>query len=78
MNQLTHWLDASNVYGSDHEEASLLRLKSGGQLKSSNLGQEVMLPRCSKFPDLEEELEGCHGQPCNEDCFAGGKLIHFD
>lgn len=33
MNQLTHFLDHSNVYGSDNEEATALRTLKNGALK---------------------------------------------
>ena len=74
MNQITHWLDASNVYGSDDHEADLLRSKreSGGKLKVTTDGGEDMLPKCNRFSDLKSESEVCHNQPCNSDCFAGG------
>ena len=35
MNQITHWLDGSNVYGSDPIRAGALRTFSGGLLKTS-------------------------------------------
>ena len=74
MNQITHWLDASNVYGSDDHEADLLRSKreSGGKLKVTTDGGEDMLPKCNRFSDLKSESEVCHNMPCNDDCFAGG------
>ena len=73
MNQITHWLDASNVYGSDDHEAKLLRSKKGGgKLKVTTNGGEDMLPKCNRFSDLESESEVCHNMPCNSDCFAGG------
>jgi hypothetical protein len=72
MNQITHWLDASNVYGSDDHEADLLRSKSGGKLKVTTMGGEDMLPKCNRFSDLESESEVCHNQPCANDCLAGG------
>ena len=71
MNQLTHWLDASNVYGSDDDEADLLRLHSGGKLKVSEIDGYNMLPKCNEFTELDDGLEACH-QPCKETCFAGG------
>ena len=57
MNQITHWLDASNVYGSDDHEADLLRSKSGGKLKVTTKGGEDMLPKCNRFSDLESESD---------------------
>lgn len=35
VNQLTHWLDASTVYGSDEEESRSVRLGRNGLLKTS-------------------------------------------
>ena len=32
VNQITAWLDGSNVYGSDEDEATKLRLLGGEQL----------------------------------------------
>jgi hypothetical protein len=48
MNQITHWLDASSIYGSNNHEAEELRENSGGKLKigifkGTRLG---MLPSC--------------------------------
>ena len=88
MNQLTHWLDASNVYGSDDHEAKLLRSGSGGKLKVTNEGNEDMLPKCDKYPELMETaknendkkgLEVCHTEPpnCGKDCFAGGTYFQI-
>ncbi len=36
MNQITGFIDASNVYGSDDGEARLLRLGRGGRLRVSD------------------------------------------
>ena len=39
LNEITGWIDASNVYGSDHERANALRkLDGSGQLKTSKKG----------------------------------------
>ncbi len=35
VNQITHWLDSSNVYGSDEEEAARIRTFSDGLLATS-------------------------------------------
>ena len=72
MNQITHWLDASNIYGSADHEALILRSQNGGKLKVTKDGN--MLPRCTNFADLNDGLESCHNtdMTCGNDCFAGG------
>ena len=74
MNQFTHWLDASNVYGSNDQDSEKLRLGSGGKLKFSTQNGQDMLPLCSEFSELNDKytgIEACN-QPCGEDCFAAG------
>ena len=44
VNQITHWLDSSNVYGSDEEEAHGLRVRIGGLLKTSRFNGNDRLP----------------------------------
>ncbi len=36
MNQLTHWLDGSQIYGHKEDLASRLRERVGGRLKEIN------------------------------------------
>ena len=45
VNQITAWLDGSNVYGSDEEEALKLRLLGGGRLRVTRVqvGKRVKL-----------------------------------
>ncbi|ODM96552.1 Chorion peroxidase [Orchesella cincta] len=43
MNALTHWIDASNIYGSTDEQTRQLRLFQGGLLRFSELGDGKML-----------------------------------
>ena len=45
MNQITHWLDSSNVYGSGNSDARNLRSFRGGRLRSERgLNGAEMLP----------------------------------
>ena len=50
MNQITHWLDLSAVYGSTNHEVETLRKKQGGQLKDSGKTsiKKGSLPTCKK------------------------------
>ena len=88
MNQITHWLDGSNIYGSEHEEAENLREKRDGLLKSTTKGRNEMLPQCDQTPLLtlenertneDEPMEACRGCPRQDSCsghsccFIGGK-----
>ena len=84
MNQITHWIDASNVYGSTKHELDLLRSFRDGLLKVSD-ADDTMLPKCDENSKFEEEdgLEACHG-PCDHkkgsentkgNCFGAGKAI---
>ena len=81
MNQITHWIDASNVYGSSKHELDLLRSKKDGLLKVAKENDE-MLPKCNENPSMEDELEACHG-PCDKKignpntkgtCFGAGDM----
>ena len=65
INQITHWLDASNVYGSKESESRKLRAFTGGLLRTQNApdgGQ--LLPR-----DTEKECVGS----ASTRCFLAGK-----
>ena len=45
INQITHWLDSSNVYGSDAEEGERLRSHRSGLMKTSRASDgSVLLP----------------------------------
>ncbi|XP_059081531.1 peroxidase-like [Tigriopus californicus] len=63
MNQITHWLDSSNVYGSNEEEADRLRSKVNGLLKTDfdPSGKELL-------PTNENESD-CKG---DKKCFLAG------
>jgi len=85
MNQITHWLDASNIYGSDEHETKLLRLFRNGQLKvTSQSGSKYgNLPTCSQNfnphggasrEDIAEACDECSGQNKGPDCFFAGDV----
>lgn len=44
MNQVTHFLDGSHIYGSNSRDAAALREKTGGLLKTSKIDDEEHLP----------------------------------
>ena len=77
MNQITHFLDASNVYGSNDEEARELRSFQGGQLKvtsRSHHGELDLLPP-DNTPDMEcVRANGNRTSPLNKQfkCFKAG------
>lgn len=44
MNQATHFLDGSNIYGSNSRDAAALREKTGGLLKTASINDEEHMP----------------------------------
>jgi len=69
VNQISHWLDGSNIYGSSREEARKLRKYRGGLLKTTKAGSGngELLPR-----DKEKESgPGCPGGRTDR-CFLAG------
>ena len=75
MNQITHFLDSSNVYGSDLEDEKKLREFKGGLLmtyKPETSSDRSLLPQeegeekdeC-EIPETQQELE-------NRKCFRAG------
>ena len=78
MNQITHWLDGSNIYGSHDEETSVLRSNKDGLLAITNRGrgdsEEGLLPSCIEA-EKPEDIEMCHG--CIDTCFFAGIKVSF-
>lgn len=84
LNQLTHWLDNSNIYGSDEKETRRLRKDATrGRLRtrkpSSGLAKDP-LPLCEEYLDEDDLPEICEDRRCRKDeakCTAAGKDINF-
>ena len=72
MNQITHWLDGSNIYGSSDSAAAQLRAFAGGKLKETAQSRRHgnALPSCSRQPN-PDEIPMCRS--C-ESCFIAGQL----
>ena len=67
MNQITHFLDGSMVYGSDKQDGAELRQSRGGRMKTHGDGKGL-LPQ-------EEETSGgeeCQIQDRGRKCFKAG------
>lgn len=63
MNQLTHWMDGSSVYGSDQEEQNALRAKRNGLLKTS---------RGNMLPINPDQGGECEAELRDAECFLAG------
>ena len=59
QNQITHYLDGSNIYGSGEGESAKLRMHRGGRIRMTNPGD--LLPR---------DTSRCVAHP--DDCFISG------
>ena len=63
MNQITHWLDSSNIYGSGAKEARKLRTFRGGKMRTGRAsGSAEMLP--------DSNENDCKGN--SKRCFLAG------
>lgn len=67
MNQVSHFLDGSNIYGSNSREAAALREKTGGLLKTSTVDDDELLPLAIN------PTEKCLVDNNNEPCYNTGK-----
>ncbi len=73
MNQITHWLDASNIYGSSDNEMQKLRQFTGGQLKVTRQSGSTrgILPSCAAQV-AKSAISTC--KACDK-CFFAGRFI---
>lgn len=71
MNQITHWLDGSNIYGSSEAAADQLRQRFGGRLQiTRQTGSRVgILPSCSSGSSTTSTVGMCRG--CSSCFFTG-------
>ena len=86
MNQITHWIDASNIYGSTDKEAKLLRTLSNGLLVEADqkgVKSTEQLPKCDESekigevsPSSSSSCGVCKAIKVHPDgsCFAAGTL----
>jgi len=74
LNQISHWLDGSNIYGSTDEEAAKLRGVRGKLKISKHAGQtQDSLPTCNRHGKEDiEACEACEGE--DKDCYYAGDL----
>ena len=77
MNQITHFHDASNVYGSDEEDATDLRESEDGLMKTNkNTHQKGLLPQAEgKLEGEECKIAKDTQDSLNRKCFRGGLAI---
>ena len=66
VNQITSYIDASNIYGSDISITKRLRLGRRGRLRVTKLGKEELLPLAP---------EECADFAKRHYCFAAGGLL---
>ena len=81
MNQITHWLDGSNIYGSTEIDAKLIRtFRYGLLIDSTETGPPNidLLPKCdqSEFEDLSGACHTCEVLDVDPEgsCFASGTI----
>lgn len=70
MNKVTHFIDASSIYGSTPEQASELRNFIGGRLKVFNDYGRDLLP-------LSKDSEACLTMEQGSACFASGMFLYY-
>lgn len=69
MNQATHYLDGSMIYGANDETAWALRTFSNGQLSSEMKNGYEFLPQA------DEPLQQCQVSSDTSTCYKSGKFV---
>lgn len=69
MNQATHFMDGSQVYGTNGRDAAALREKTGGLLKTSG-------PGADQLPLVSNPTAKCLVDSNDATCFNAGKLMY--
>lgn len=67
MNQVTHYLDGSQIYGSTYSKSEELREKTGGKLKDSNDGKKLL-------PSAMNPENDCQIKTPNSECYKAGDV----
>lgn len=67
MNQATHFLDGSHIYGSNSRDAAALREPTGGLLKTSTFEEEDHLPLAAN------PMDKCLVESSADTCFNAGE-----
>ncbi|XP_046967176.1 peroxidase-like [Vanessa cardui] len=68
MNQATHFMDGSHIYGTNSRDAAALREKTGGLLKTSTVDNEELLPLTTN------PTEKCLVNSDSDACFNTGDV----
>ena len=76
MNQITHWLDSSNVYGSSKDDENELRLFRNGKLKASAGGRfsGQGTSRREHLPLQDQRGDECTIPELGVHCFKAGDV----
>ena len=77
VNELTHYIDASNIYGSTDSRAEFLRELTGGRLRVSEGNNLPIQPPCSPEEGPTGEVEtptDCCPEGFDNGCFVAGDV----
>ena len=76
-NEVTHWWDGSQIYGSDKETQHSLRSFVGGKFKIENHNGQSLLPKITNFsPTNNPQGKGQELTGFNDNWWVGLSLLH--